>query len=263
MADAGNLRILSAVPYIPQPDENFEFQIAFPDGQELYIFNKYGQHTATKSIITGRSLYTFLYNVNTSFGKLSAVTDPSGNKVSFIRDSGNSLHTIETTRGQKCRVLTNKQGYLEQFINPDNLTTKFTYEPTGLLVSRSDSAGNSFFYFYDQSGRLIRYVKPTGLSTELTFDFSRNGALISTVDSSAESEPVKSTVVKVRGESFTTYENGIELKTFVHLDGSIEVDTPWKDVIFWEAQPHKVLQSYLPVQAGMFPVLMKQTLNDT
>jgi hypothetical protein len=115
IADEGNLRILSAVPYIPQPNKQLEFQIAFPDGQELYIFNKYGQHTITKSIITERTLYTFLYNVNTSFGKLSAVTDASGNKVSFIRDSGNSLHTIKTTRGQKCRVVTNKQGFLEQF----------------------------------------------------------------------------------------------------------------------------------------------------
>ena len=260
MADAGSLRILSAVPYIPQPDENFEFQIAFPDGQELYVFNKYGQHTATKSIITGRSLYTFLYNVNTSFGKLSAVTDASGNKVSFIRDSGNSLHTIETTRGQKCRVLTNKQNFLEQFTNPDNLTTKFSYDPTGLLISRTDSSGHSFFYFYDQSGRLIRYVKPTGLSTDLMFDFSRNGALVSTIDSSAESEPKYNMIVKVRGESFNTYENGFELKTFVHLDGSVEVETPWRDTIYWEAQPHKVLLSYLPVQAGMFPVLMRQTL---
>ncbi|XP_054167929.1 teneurin-m-like [Oppia nitens] len=262
MADAGNLRILSAVPYIPQPDEQFEFQIAFPDGQEMYIFNKYGQHTVTKSIITGRTLYTFLYNVNTSFGKLSAVTDASGNKVSFLRDSVNSLHTIETTRGQKCRVLTNKQGFLEQFISPDNMTTKFTYDPSGLMVSRSDSAGHSFFYFYDHSGRLVRYVRPTGLSTELKFDFNQNGALVKTVDLSASESPIQThtTIVKVRGESFNIYENGIELKTFIHLDGSVEVESPWKETIYWEAQPHKVLLSYLPVQAGMFPVLMRQTL---
>ncbi len=248
------------MPYIPQPDEQLEFQIAFPDGQELYIFNKYGKHTMTKSIITGRTLYTFLYNVNTSFGKLSAVTDASGNKVSFIRDSGNSLHTIETTRGQKCRVVTNKQGFLEQFVNPDNLTTKFTYDPTGLLISRSDSAGHSFFYIYDQSGRLIRFVEPSGRATELNFDFSRHGALVSTVDSSSEYSSKKNTIVKVRGGSFTTYENGFELKTIVHLDGSVEVETPWHENIFWEAQPHKVLLSFLPVQAGMFPVLMRQTL---
>src|SRR5207248_3246112 len=29
--------------------------------------------------------------------------------------------------------------------------------------------------------------------------------------------------------------------------------------IFWESSPHKVLLSFLPIQAGMFPVLTKQT----
>ncbi|CAN8006168.1 unnamed protein product, partial [Ixodes hexagonus] len=81
IADLGSLQILSAVPYLPEPDDQQEYQIAQPENHELYVFNKYGQHIVTKSILTGKTKYTFLYNVNTSFGKLSAVTDTSGNKV--------------------------------------------------------------------------------------------------------------------------------------------------------------------------------------
>lgn len=160
IADEGSLRILSAVPYLPQPNEQLEFQLSFPDDKELYVFNKYGQHVMTKSTGTGQPLYTFLYNVDTSFGKLSAVTDASGNKVTFLRDSGNSVNTIETTRGQKCRIMVNKQNYLETFVDPENLTTKLNYEPNGLLISRSDNAGQSFYYYaYDNFGRLVNITR--------------------------------------------------------------------------------------------------------
>lgn len=81
IADLGILQILSAVPYLPEPDDQQEYQIAHPENHEVYVFNKYGQHIVTRSVLTGKTKYTFLYNVNTSFGKLSAVTDTSGNKV--------------------------------------------------------------------------------------------------------------------------------------------------------------------------------------
>ncbi|UYV75629.1 TENM2 [Cordylochernes scorpioides] len=84
IADQGRLKILSAIPYLPQPDDQIEFQIASPETHEIYVFNKYGQHIMTKSILTGKTIYTFLYNVNTSFGKLNAVTDASGNKVTKL-----------------------------------------------------------------------------------------------------------------------------------------------------------------------------------
>lgn len=81
VADLGRRQVFSALPYLPEPDEQQEYQIAQPDSHELFVFNKYGQHVVTRSLLTGKAKYTFLYNVNTSFGKLSAVTDTSGNKV--------------------------------------------------------------------------------------------------------------------------------------------------------------------------------------
>ena len=150
----GNLKLLSAVPYIPQPDEHFQFQISSSDGHELYYFNKYGQHTMTRNKLSGKTMYTFLYNVNTSFGKLSAVTDSSGYKVSFLRGLVNNLLTIETTKGQM-RILIDKQGFLEMFIDPNDFKTKFTYDSNGLLISRSNSTGHSFVYSYDETGHFI------------------------------------------------------------------------------------------------------------
>jgi len=68
---------------------NGEFQIPYPATGEIYIFNRYGQHTATHDLMTGQVRYTFLYSKNTSFGKLSTVTDSSGNKMLFLRDYSN------------------------------------------------------------------------------------------------------------------------------------------------------------------------------
>ncbi|XP_055927054.1 teneurin-m-like isoform X4 [Argiope bruennichi] len=255
IADQGSLRILSAIPYLPQPDEQFEFQIAYPDNHEVYVFNKYGQHSVTRSILTGKTVYTFLYNVNTSFGKLNAVTDASGNKVSFLRDSGNSLHTIETARGTKCRVQVTKQGLLETIVDPDNLEIKFQYDTMGLLTSRSDAAGRSFFYVYDENGRLTDVVKPSGQVTKLSFDLSSEGASVFSHDEKKDSQ----LVVTVKGTSVISTQNGVYIQATLHQDGTIEVETPWQVGLVWEPASHYVLQEMLPVQAGMFPLPVRQT----
>lgn len=46
----------------------------------------------------------------------------------------------------------------------------------------------------------------------------------------------------------------------MHQDGAIEVRAPWKTSALWEAATHKVLTQLLPVQAGMFPIPIKQTV---
>ncbi|KAI1299285.1 Teneurin-m [Halotydeus destructor] len=159
VADEGAVSILSAVPFIPSPDESMQFTMASTETNELYIFNKYGQQVLTKNTRTGQVLYSFLYDVNTSFGKLSAVQDSSGSRVSFLRDSSKALYSVETSAGYVCRVSVNNQNLLEQFIDADTLSTRFYYEPeTGLLKRRSDSSGFSLFYEYDANGRLVGVI---------------------------------------------------------------------------------------------------------
>lgn len=89
VADQGSLHILSLEHYLPVHDENGEFQIPYPALSEMYVFNRYGQHTETRDLTSGLSRYRFLYSKNTSFGKLSTVTDASGNKILFLRDYSN------------------------------------------------------------------------------------------------------------------------------------------------------------------------------
>lgn len=52
----------------------------------------------------------------------------------------------------------------------------------------------------------------------------------------------------------------MSIETILHQDGAVEVSTPWKAGAVWEADTHRVLRELLPVQAGMFPVPVRQTL---
>lgn len=104
VADEAAYRILSAILYLPTPDDQLQFTIPNLATDELYVFNKYGQHLNTKNATTDQTLNTFFYDLNTSIGKLSAVSDASGNEVSFLRDSVSALYSIETANVQRLEV---------------------------------------------------------------------------------------------------------------------------------------------------------------
>lgn len=91
IADQGSLHILALEHYLPSHDESGEFHIPYPPAGEVYVFNRYGQHVATKDLASAKTRYSFLYSKNTSFGKLSTVTDSSGNKIQFLRDYSNAV----------------------------------------------------------------------------------------------------------------------------------------------------------------------------
>lgn len=120
ISDQGNLRIRSVVSSLPAPSSYREYKVHSPETQEVYFFNRFGQHISTQSILTGRTIYTFTYNVNTSFGKLSTVTDAAGNKIYVLRDYSNQVNTIENTQGQKCSLKMSRMGMLQQFETPEN-----------------------------------------------------------------------------------------------------------------------------------------------
>lgn len=80
---------------IPEANPSREYEVYSPETQELYVFNRFGQHIATKNILTGETSYIFTYNVNTSNGKLSTVTDTAGNKVFLLRDYTSQVQLLK------------------------------------------------------------------------------------------------------------------------------------------------------------------------
>lgn len=179
ICDQGNLRLRSVTASLPKPNEQHLYEIYSPETQQVHLFNRHGQHTATKHILTGKTVYTFSYNVNTSFGKLSTVTDAEGNKIYILRDHSNHVKTIENTQGGKCQLEMSRMRMLHSFVTPDNFKTVFDYHgSTGLVRSKIDSSGRSVVYGYDEYGRLTEAITPSGQTIRLSYNLSTKGAAV-------------------------------------------------------------------------------------
>ena len=178
VADMGNMRIYSIVATLPEPDNYGQYRVLYPQTQDLYIFNRYGQHVATKNLITDQYVYNFTYNVNSYYGKLVRVTDSGTNRLTIRRDYTTQAKEITPPGGQKCKFIMDNMGQLQTFIAADNSTTKFTYlSNTGLLETKETSEGHTFLYDYDTNGRLASVTQPTGEHTALSTDVDPTGAV--------------------------------------------------------------------------------------
>ncbi|XP_069951086.1 teneurin-m-like isoform X3 [Cherax quadricarinatus] len=250
--DQGNLRIRSVTSSIPEPNAQRMYEIYSPETQEVYIFNRFGHHVETRSIPTGRTIYMFAYNVNTSNGKLSTVTDAGGNRVSFLRDYTGQVTMIENSRQQKCRLQMSRTRRLEELVTPDEHNVTLTYHGAlGLLRSRMDSTGRAHVYTYDIYGRLTRTVTPSGQVIDLSFDLSQKGARVTvTRDGTA---PI---TMLIKGALVTQTIGSASSVTAQLPDGSVVTRTAWGHHIATETVPYTLLQDH--TLAHSFPVSGRQ-----
>lgn len=256
IADQANYRIRSVMAQLPEAGAAKEYEIYNPDAQEIYVFNRFGQHVATRSILTGETSYHFTYNVNTSNGKLSTVTDAAGNKVFLLRDYTYQVNSIENTKGQKCRVRLTRMKQLHELSTPDNHNVTFEYHgPTGLLKSKLDSTGRLHVYNYDEYGRLTSSISPTGRVIDLTFDLSGEGATVKVLQNQerAMSLLIQGTsVIERRGDHFS--------KTVLQPSGGTITVSPYQHTVTMETQPYALLGGIDALLAETYPVPAKQRL---
>ncbi len=102
ICDQANYRLRAITSNLPEANQSRLFDIYMPETQEIYVFNRFGQHVATRNIVTGRNVYLFGYNVNTSNGKLSTVTDSAGNKLFLLRDYSNQVASVNILESLFC-----------------------------------------------------------------------------------------------------------------------------------------------------------------
>ncbi|XP_053689275.1 teneurin-m isoform X1 [Sabethes cyaneus] len=254
IADQANYRIRSVISSLPEAGTSKEYEIYAPNAQEIYVFNRFGQHIATKNIMTGETTYSFLYNVNTSNGKLSTVTDAAGNKVFLLRDYTSQVNSIENTKGQKCRLRMTRMKMLHELSTPDNYNVTFDYHgPTGLLKTKLDSTGRSYVYNYDEFGRLTSAVTPTGKVIDLSFDLSVKGATVKVTENSQ-----REVSMLIQGSSVVSRVGEAATKTTVLVDGGTTSVSPWGNVVSVESVPYILLAEIDPLLGESYPVPSKQ-----
>ncbi|XP_055525741.1 teneurin-a isoform X2 [Wyeomyia smithii] len=269
IADKGSLRILALQHYLPQHDNNGEFQIPYTPSNEMYVFNRYGQHVATKDLSSSKTRYSFLYSKNTSFGKLSTVTDSSGNKIQFLRDYSNVVSSIENT-DHKSELKISSNGMLTKiFERKGKSELQFDYDSnTGLLVSRTGN-GESFMYHYDEYGRLSRGILPSGevyeIETVLGEKYEDLGVrVIKSIDSHfAQIEGIPTTFSLTGGikNAIIQREEQITVAKMSHINNTLSV---WcTDGITIESSAiaaHPYLEKILPIEAEILPMWSHQTV---
>ncbi|XP_034250662.1 teneurin-m isoform X4 [Thrips palmi] len=254
IADQANYRIRSVTASIPEASPTREYEIYQPETQEVYVFNRFGQHIATKNLLTGEILFLFTYNVNTSNGKLSTVTDAQANKVFLLRDYSSQVNSIENTKGQKCRLRMSRMRLLAELSTPDNYNVTLDYHgPTGLLKSKLDSTGRSYVYTYDEFGRLTSAVTPTGRIVGLEFDLSQKGAMVRVKQDGRRPESLL-----IKGSSVVTKLGDARQKTVLFPDGSVATTTPWGHTVSTDTVPYNVLSDIDPMLGESYPVPSKQ-----
>ncbi|XP_037506639.1 teneurin-m isoform X6 [Rhipicephalus sanguineus] len=253
VCDQGNLRVRSVTASLPKPNDQHLYEIYSPETQQVYTFNRHGQHTSTRNILTGKVIYTFTYNVNTSFGKLNTVTDAEGNKVYILRDYSNHVKTIENTQGAKCQLEMSRMKLLQSFVTPDNFKTVFDYHgSTGLVRSKIDSSGRSVVYAYDEYGRLTEAITPSGQTIRLSYNLSTKGASVTVTRDGKD--PVS---LLIKGSDVTTRIGLSEERITQTSDGSLLLlseDASSRDI---ETVANPVITDLSPVLGETFPVPAK------
>ncbi|EDX17735.1 GD17072 [Drosophila simulans] len=264
-----SLHVLALEHYLPSHDENGEFHIPFPPSSEIYVFNRYGQHVATKDLTSGKTRYSFLYSKNTSFGRLSTVTDASGNKIQFLRDYSNVVSSIENTQDHKSEIQINGIGIMTKLSEKGRQEIELDYDSnTGLLNSRS-SGGETYIYQYDEFGRVTGMILPSGEIVRITSQLADSQGLTVYVHASVESlfsreriageanellvlGGVRSTFLK-RGQAHADAELKANNTLVIHGDNGVVVEAS-------AVARHPLLEAALPVEAEMLAMWSHQSV---
>ncbi|XP_022828977.1 teneurin-a isoform X4 [Spodoptera litura] len=266
VVDQGSLHILALKHYLPTHDENGEFRIPYPPTSEIYVFNRYGQHITTKDLTSGKTRYSFLYSKNTSFGKLSTVTDASGNKIQLLRDYSNIVSSIENTQDHKLELKISGIGYLTRISEKGSTEMEFDYDASsGLLNSRS-GAGDTVIYNYDELGRVTKIIMPSGEQVHITSGLAKNYGLAVTVSNPSSTIPVgvaKKCEYVLHGQSFKqiTINNGKQItEGKIYTNNTLLLETPWAGKFeSIAAAKHPLLEAALPIEAEMLHMWSHQT----
>lgn len=265
--NTGSLHILALQHYLPSHDENGEFHIPYPPTSEVYVFNRYGQHVATKDLASAKTRYSFLYSKNTSFGKLSTVTDSSGNKIQFLRDYSNIVSSIENTQDHKSELKISGIGLLAKLTEKGKSEIELDYDSaTGLLNSRS-GGGETYIYRYDDFGRVMGAIMPSGetvtIGSTLGQDIGLRVQLQSTVQSLFPQQQADSTELHVRGGiGAMEMQRGFE-RTVARFNANNTMQVQVANGVSLEASAiarHPLLEAALPVEAEMLPMWSHQSI---
>lgn len=126
---------------------------------------------------------------------------------------------------------------------------------SGLLKSRLDTTGRSFFYNYDEFGRVTSVITPSGKIISLNFDLNDKGAMIE-VDENSQTQYVlniqKNQIIQHIGETIT--------RMSIDNSGATVRIAPYNIAKSVETSPHAILSEIDALIGETYPVPSKQKI---
>lgn len=241
------------------------------------MFNRYGQHVATKDLSSSKTRYSFLYSKNTSFGKLSTVTDSTGNKIQFLRDYSNIVSSIENTQDHKSELKISANGLLIKILEKGRTEIEFDYDSnSGLMMSKSNM-GDTIIYQYDDFGRLINLIMPSGEQIRISSNLEYNnlGLDIKIATNSPQlfiQQQDKENISDKLDYTDLTLKGGIKKMTMIKQDELYEAQLNLNNNTMMMRSPngimiesnavaeHPILKTTLPIEAEMLPMWSHQKM---
>jgi RHS repeat-associated protein len=127
--------------------------VASEDGRELYVFDPDGRHLRTIDALLGTTIFNFAYD---AMGRLSSVSDGTGNATSIERDGVGTPIWIVPPFGQRTALTTDVRQYLSSVTAPGRPAFQLVHTAEGLLTDLRDPKGILHQLTYDGNGLLIR-----------------------------------------------------------------------------------------------------------
>lgn len=201
----------------PIDEETYNiFLIASDQSDEAYLFdNLSGRHLHTKSIRTGKTLKTFIYD---SAAKLISVSDAFGNLTEILRPNSNTVQ-IRAPRGQITTLNLNSDGFATQITTPGGKQFAVTYkDQKGLIDTFQKPSGEVSTFSFDARGYLIRDESTSGAFWDLIY----------TLEEQTQNKSIQMTTAEGRTYSYSvTNLGGLEntLRTEVSPGGATRTVT--------------------------------------
>jgi len=143
-------RIWQLQPLLPGYDGK-DVLIPSEDAREIYRFDAQGRHLDTRDALTQGLRYAFGYD---GAGRLSSITDGSGNATTIRRDALGAATAVVGPYGQATRLALD--GNLAEVTSPAGERTRFAYTSDGILLSKITAPrGGDYLFGYDAGNKLL------------------------------------------------------------------------------------------------------------
>ncbi|UJR35679.1 hypothetical protein I4U23_028429 [Adineta vaga] len=138
------------------------------DKNEIYVFNRVGQHRSTIDSLTGEAIFNFTYDSpQNAYGKLESMNYRNGKSLLLKYDYAMRVNDIiQMPNGNKLKIDFSKQKFLSNFIDNNGLSTQFLYD-NGLLTSIIKNNLVRIHFLYDKAGHIQRITHEDGYFNEL------------------------------------------------------------------------------------------------